>query len=77
MPKHHLLKFLTVICRYSDKTSQWTLDYPPLFAWFEWMLAQLAVYVDPAMTQLDNQDYASSACIMFQVQVTALMLEIL
>lgn len=29
--------------------SPWTLDYPPLFAWFEWMLAQMAQFVDVGM----------------------------
>lgn len=56
-----------LVCRYSDTTSQWTLDYPPLFAWFEWLLSQAAAYVDPGIVQLTNLEYASQACIIFQV----------
>lgn len=35
--------------RYTEATSSWTLDYPPLFAWFERALAQAARLADPAM----------------------------
>ena len=47
-------------------TSEWTLDYPPLFAWFEWVLSQVAVRVDAAMVQVDNLSYSAWSCVVFQ-----------
>ncbi|KAM7347478.1 ALG6/ALG8 family glucosyltransferase xit [Cochliomyia hominivorax] len=51
---------------YYNETSQWTLDYPPFFAYFEWLLAQVGKYVDPKMLELDNHNYASEKCKYFQ-----------
>ena len=54
--------------RYSEETSEWTLDYPPLFAWFERLLAYPAAFLDPAMLHISKLPYTSPECILFQVE---------
>ena len=51
---------------YWEKTSKWTLDYPPFFAWFEYLLSCIAVHVDPKMVQVSSLNYKSIPTIYFQ-----------
>ncbi len=48
-------------------TSQWTLDYPPLFAWMEYVLAMVAERVDASMLHIRAEDWTTptDACIRF------------
>ncbi|GAA5982832.1 hypothetical protein JCM5350_003002 [Sporobolomyces pararoseus] len=51
---------------YFDTTSEWTLDYPPFFAYFERLLSIFAYIVDPKIVQLDNLGYEAPSAIAFQ-----------
>ncbi|OAG44541.1 hypothetical protein AYO21_01031 [Fonsecaea monophora] len=62
---------------YFEATSEWTLDYPPAFALFEWVLSQPAALIDAGMVQIQNLNYDSWATIYFQrssVIITELLL---
>lgn len=51
---------------YKDARNVWTLDYPPFFAYFEYVMSLLAKFVDPEMVNVDRINYASFNTIVFQ-----------
>ncbi|KAF6762727.1 glucosyltransferase [Ephemerocybe angulata] len=62
---------------YYDTTSEWTLDYPPFFAYFEKLLSIPAYFIDPKIVDLQNLNYDSWSVIAYQrtsVIITELVL---
>ena len=51
---------------FSKQTSEWTLDYPPFFAYFEHLLSLPAKFIDKNMLNLNNLNYKSSQTINYQ-----------
>nr|CAX69398.1 asparagine-linked glycosylation 8 homolog (alpha-1,3-glucosyltransferase) [Schistosoma japonicum] len=51
---------------YFDETSIWTLDYPPFFALFEWLLSFIAVKIDSNICTITAHPYISNGLIIFQ-----------
>ncbi|TFK76022.1 glycosyltransferase family 57 protein [Pluteus cervinus] len=51
---------------YYDTTSEWTLDYPPFFAYFEKVLSIPASFIDPKIVDLNNLNYDAWSVVAYQ-----------
>lgn len=63
---------LPLIKWYSEKTSVCVLDYPPLFAYIEYLLSFIAAKIDPEIVVIRKDSYVSAATIVFQRTTTIL-----
>jgi alpha-1,3-glucosyltransferase len=61
---------------YYQEHSEWTLDYPPLFAYFEFTLSKIAYYFDKNMLKIESLNYNSSITILFQ-RLSVILTELL
>ncbi|KAF8528764.1 glycosyltransferase family 57 protein [Hysterangium stoloniferum] len=60
---------------YYDTTSEWTLDYPPFFAYFEYIMSIPAYILDPKIVNLDNLYYDAWSVIAYQ-RTTVILTEL-
>ncbi|KAI8328316.1 family 57 glycosyltransferase [Chlamydoabsidia padenii] len=51
---------------YLESTSEWTLDYPPFFAWFEKLVGWFGHHLEPDMTMITQLGYSSNTTIIYQ-----------
>ena len=64
---------------YKEATSEWTLDYPPFFAWFEFALAKVAATLNvdhQEMLQVENLYHKSAQTLLFQ-RLTVIVTDII
>ncbi|KIP12677.1 glycosyltransferase family 57 protein [Phlebiopsis gigantea 11061_1 CR5-6] len=60
---------------YHDTTSEWTLDYPPFFAYFEKLLSIPAHFIDPKIVELTNLNYDAWSVVVYQ-RMTVIITEL-
>ncbi|PCH41268.1 glycosyltransferase family 57 protein [Wolfiporia cocos MD-104 SS10] len=60
---------------YHDTTSEWTLDYPPFFAYFEKLLSVPAYLIDSRIVDLNNLNYDAWSVVAYQ-RTTVILTEL-
>ncbi|KZP12141.1 glycosyltransferase family 57 protein [Athelia psychrophila] len=60
---------------YYDTTSEWTLDYPPFFAYFEKLLSIPAALIDSRIVDINNLNYDAWSVIAYQ-RTTVILTEL-
>ncbi|EIN10737.1 glycosyltransferase family 57 protein [Punctularia strigosozonata HHB-11173 SS5] len=60
---------------YHDTTSEWTLDYPPFFAYFEKIMSIPAYFIDPAIVDINNLNYSAWTVVVYQ-RITVTLTEL-
>lgn len=61
---------------YYEKTSEWTLDYPPFFAAFEWLLSQPAALIDSGIVDINSLNYSAWTVVAYQ-RATVVLTELI
>jgi len=64
--KAEVYKYGKKLTLLGQNTSKWTLDYPPVFAYFEWLLSQVARYVDSSIVQVRADGVENWQTVYFQ-----------
>ncbi|CAD5228930.1 unnamed protein product [Bursaphelenchus okinawaensis] len=57
---------LPLVKWYFEDTSEWTIDYPPFFAFFEWILAQFAALYDVDILKIQKEALLTPNVLLFQ-----------
>jgi len=60
---------------YFENTSEWTLDYPPFFAYFEYLLSIPAAKIDPLLVQISRTPISTENVVLFQ-KITVIITDI-
>lgn len=60
---------------YFEETSEWTLDYPPFFAWMEWILAHFAKFFDAEILKIVKKNNPNFRTIFFQ-RISVIILDL-